>query len=177
MNAECESKMEKEKKSFWGKYREIIVYIIVGVATTVFCWALAWVCKKYVFDVTNSFQNFLNNTLNWVAGVSFAYPLNRKWVFKSKNPHVMQEYGKFALSRVSTWAVDVIIMWIFVNLWTFIPLIEKVALSQGKAFTEDTLVTINYWIAKIFISSVVVTIVNYIFSKLLVFKKKKDGEE
>lgn len=89
----------------------------------------------------------------------------------------MQEYGKFALSRVSTWAVDVIIMWIFVNVWTFIPVIDKIAKTRNMVLTEDSLVTINYWIAKIFISSVVVMIVNYIFSKLLVFKKKKDGAE
>lgn len=169
--------MEKEKSGLWEKYREIIVYIVVGVMTTVFCWVLAWLCKRFIFDVTNSFQNFLNNTINWVAGVTFAFPLNRKWVFKSKNPHVMQEYGKFALSRVSTWAVDVIIMWIFVNVWTFIPVIDKIAKTRNMVLTEDSLVTINYWIAKIFISSVVVMIVNYIFSKLLVFKKKKDGAE
>lgn len=169
--------MAEQKISLWEKYREIVVYIIVGFMTTFFCWGLAWLCKQFIFDVTDSFQNFLSNTVNWVAGVTFAFPLNRKWVFKSKNPHFMQEYFKFAMSRITTWAVDVLIMWIFVNVWTFIPIIEKVALSRGTVLAEDTLVTINYWIAKIFISSVVVMIVNYVFSKLLVFKKKKDVEE
>lgn len=163
-----------KKENIFAKYREIIVYIIVGVMTTVFCWTLAWVFKRFILDVTDPFQNFLNNTINWVAGVSFAYPLNRKWVFKSKNPKIMNEYFKFALSRVSTWVVDVVIMWFFVNVWTFISIINKVALSQGITLTEDSLVSINYWIAKIFISSVVVMIVNYIFSKLLVFKKKDE---
>ena len=47
--------------------------------------------------------------------------------------------------------MDVVIMWLTVNVWGM-----------------------NYWIAKICISAVIVTIANYVFSKLLIFKKKSE---
>ncbi len=90
------------------------------------------------------------NTLGWVAGVCFGYPLNRSWVFRSTNPNIAKEFGGFAASRLSTWFLDIFIMWLTVNVLAW-----------------------NYWISKICISAVVVTVLNYIFSKVLIFKKKK----
>ena len=133
------------------KYREIIVYLIVGVLTTIFSWGVAYVGKLFLDVDGSSFQNFINNLLSWVAGVLFAYPLNRKWVFQSTNPQIFKEFAGFASSRVSTLIMDVVIMWLTVNVWGM-----------------------NYWIAKICISAVIVTIANYVFSKLLIFKKKSE---
>lgn len=136
-------------KELMVKYREIIVYLIVGVLTTIFSWGVAYVGKLFLDVDGSSFQNFINNLLSWVAGVLFAYPLNRKWVFQSTNPQILKEFLGFASSRVSTLIMDVVIMWLTVNVWGM-----------------------NYWIAKICISAVIVTIANYVFSKLLIFKKK-----
>ena len=136
-------------KELMEKYREIIVYLIVGVLTTIFSWGVAYVGKLFLDVDGSSFQNFINNLLSWVAGVLFAYPLNRKWVFQSTNPQIFKEFLGFASSRVSTLIMDVVIMWLTVNVWGM-----------------------NYWIAKICISAVIVTIANYVFSKLLIFKKK-----
>ena len=140
--------MDKIKQLFI-KYEEIIIYLIVGVLTTVVSWGAAWVAKFFLDD-TIVWQNGVINTISWVAGVLFAYPLNRKWVFKSTNPKVLSEFMGFAGSRVSTWIMDIVIMYVTVNVFHM-----------------------KYWIAKICISAVVVTIANYIFSKLLVFKKKE----
>jgi putative flippase GtrA len=85
-----------------------------------------------------------------VVGVCFAYPLNRSWVFKSRNPQIAKEFVMFAASRLSTWILDIAIMWLTVNLLSW-----------------------DYWISKIFISAVLVTILNYVFSKVLIFNKKK----
>lgn len=169
--------MSSKIKALCVKHREIIVYIIVGVLTTIFCWTLCFIGEHFIFDVNKPFQNFLNNTIDWVAGVSFSYPLNRKWVFKSQNPKWLGEFYKFALSRVSTWILDVLVMFIFVNVWTFIPAFTKLFNKIGWELTGDEVAKVNYWFAKIFISAVLVMIVNYIFSKLLVFKKKKDSPE
>lgn len=138
-------------KELMEKYREIIVYLIVGVLTTIFSWGVAYVGKLFLDVDGSSFQNFINNLLSWVAGVLFAYPLNRKWVFQSTNPQIFKEFAGFASSRVSTLIMDVVIMWLTVNVWGM-----------------------NYWIAKICISAVIVTIANYVFSKLLIFKKKSE---
>lgn len=132
------------------KHREIIIYLIVGVLTTIVSYAAAFVAERFFLDAEISWQNFLINTTGWVVGVLFAYPLNRTWVFKSKNPHILQEFFGFAFSRVSTWILDVVVMWLTVNV-----------------------LSMDYWIAKIFISSVLVTVANYVFSKVLIFGKKK----
>ena len=143
--------MIEKVKELLVKYREIIVYLIVGVMTTIFSWGVAFIGKMFLDVEGSSFQNFINNMISWMAGVLFAYPLNRKWVFRSTNPEIIKEFFGFASSRVSTLIMDIVIMWLTVNVWGM-----------------------HYWIAKIFISSVIVTIANYVFSKLLIFKKK-DG--
>ena len=142
--------MFEKIKELMIKYRELIVYVIVGFMVTFFCWGVAGIGKLFLDVEGSSFQNFLNNTLNWIAGVSFAYPLNRKWVFKSTNPQIFKEFLGFASSRLSTWVLDVVIMWLTVKIFHW-----------------------NFWISKIFISSVLVMVVNYIFSKFLIFRKKK----
>ena len=142
--------MIEKIKELCKKYEEIIIYLIVGVMTTIVSWAAAFL-GKLLLDVDVSWQNTLNNTISWMVGVLFAYPLNRKWVFKSKNPKILKEFLGFASSRVSTLIMDIVIMWLTVNV-----------------------IGMNYWIAKIFISSVIVTIANYVFSKLLIFKKKEN---
>lgn len=140
--------MTEKIKALCKKYEEILIYLIVGVMTTIVSWGAAFL-GKLILDTDISWQNTVNNTISWLAGVLFAYPLNRRWVFKSTNPNRMKEFFGFAASRVSTLLMDVVIMWVTVNL-----------------------IHMNYWIAKIFISSVIVTIANYVFSKLLIFKKK-----
>ena len=152
-NGKVKVKMVDKIKELMVKYREIIVYLIVGVMTTIFSWAVLAVGKIFL-DTDITWQNALNNTLSWVAGVLFAYPLNRKWVFKSTNPEIIKEFLGFASSRVSTWVMDVVIMFVTVNVFHW-----------------------HYWISKIFISSVIVTIANYIFSKVLIFKKKETAEQ
>lgn len=164
--------MEK-LKNLYKKYEEIIIYLIVGVLTTIVSWAACFFAKFFL-DSNIGFQNFLINTISWVVGVSFAYPLNRKWVFKSKNKKIVKEFMEFALSRVSTWILDVVIMWFFINVVSFknffILVVSKIGIVIADIDGQDK---IYYWFVKIVISAVLVTIANYIFSKFLVFGKKK----
>ncbi len=145
--------MTAKIKELYLKYEEIIIYLIVGVLTTIVSWGACFVCELFL-DSLITWQNFIINSIGWVVGVVFAYPLNRQWVFKSKNPHVIQEFSGFAASRISTWILDVAIMWLTVNVFAM-----------------------NYWIAKICISAVLVTIANYVFSKLLIFRKKPEEDK
>lgn len=140
--------MVEKVKAQYIKHREILIYLIVGVMTTIVSWGAAYL-GKLVLNTDVSWQNTANNTFSWLVGVLFAYPLNRKWVFKSVNEKIIKEFLGFAASRVSTLIMDIVIMWLTVNI-----------------------IHMNYWIAKIFISSVIVTIANYVFSKLLIFKKQ-----
>ena len=141
--------MIEKIKELLVKYEEIIVYLIVGVLNTIVSW-IACFLAELVLNADISWQNMIINSIGWVAGVVFGYFANRKWVFKSTNPEIMKEFIAFAGGRVSTWLLDILIMFVTVNL-----------------------IHMNYWIAKIFISSVLVMIANYVLSKLFVFKKKK----
>ena len=170
--------MEKIKE-LYKKYEEIIIYLIVGVLTTIVSW-LACFVAKFFLDSNISFQNFVINTISWVVGVTFAYPLNRAWVFKSKNKHILKEFGGFAASRISTWVLDVLIMWFFINIVSFKIALLKLLTFVNLTFSDiDTEDKVYYWFVKIFISAVLVTIANYVFSKFLVFsrKKKKNAED
>lgn len=135
-------------KKYIEKYRELIAYLVVGVMTTIFSWGACFVVKWLILDPSITWQNFLINTIGWLAGVCFSYPLNRKWVFRSMSPNIGKEFMGFAASRLTTWILDILIMEITVNY-----------------------LMLDYWIAKIFISSVLVTIINYLISKVVIFRK------
>ena len=132
----------------YKKYEEVINYLIVGVLTTIVSWAAAWIAEQ-LLDADISWQNAVINTISWVAGVVFGYFTNRKYVFKSTNPQMVKEFISFASGRISTLLLDVVIMFVTVNL-----------------------LHMHYWVAKIFISAVLVMIANYVLSKVFVFKKK-----
>mgnify|MGYP001053240628 FL=1 len=127
----------------------MIAYLIVGVLTTIVSWAAKFLANALFFHNTmypTPVQNFILSTINWTAGVIFAFFTNRKYVFKSQAP-MLKEAPKFVLSRVSTWILDIVVMQIFTAL--------------GLNLVVGTLV-----------SAVLVTVVNYVFSKLFVFQKK-----
>ena len=142
--------MVEKIKELWKKYEEIIVYLIVGGMTTVFAWFWMFFVNIVIFGnplYPTKAQNLVLSVVNWTAGVIFAYPTNRKFVFKSKNPNIIQEAGKFVASRVSTLILEIVIRQVFGWLG------------------------INVYVTTI-VAAVLVIIGNYVFSKLLVFRKK-----
>ena len=147
--------MIEKIKALCKKYEEIIAYLIVGGMTTVVSWAAKFLANAIFFDNTmypTPMENFILSTINWTAGVIFAYFTNRKFVFKSKAP-MMKEIPAFVLSRVFTWILDIVVMQVL------------------------TAVNVNLIVATV-ISAVLVIVGNYIFSKLFVFKKKpEEGKE
>ena len=142
--------MKEKIIELFKKYREIIVYLIVGVMTTIVSWAAKFLFN-FIFYAGTAYptaaQNLVLSIVNWVAGVAFAYPTNRRFVFESKDPNILPECTKFVLSRVSTLILDAVVMQILVA------------------------VGLDLYIATL-ISAVLVVIANYVFSKVFVFKKK-----
>ena len=138
-------------KKIWAlykKFEEIVNYLIVGVLTTIVSWAAYALCKL-VMDVDNAVMMQIAVIIRWVAGVVFGYFTNHRFVFKSKNPDMLKEAAGFASSRLVTLFLDMFVMWLL-----------------------PTIFHVNDWIAT-FISAVLVTVMNYIFSKFIVFRKKK----
>ncbi|MDO4979176.1 MAG: GtrA family protein [Candidatus Saccharibacteria bacterium] len=137
--------MEKIRKLI-SKYWEIITYIIFGVLTTVVNVVVYW-----LFAEVWHIPNMVSWAVAWIASVAFAYVTNRKWVFDSKAKgfkEISAEIVKFVGARVFSGGVDALIMWVAVDLLSMNNMVWKI------------------------IANIVVIIMNYVLSKLIVFKKK-----
>lgn len=143
-------------KALYQKYRELIVYFITGVLTTLVNWAVYALCvEAFGWSVA------VSNAIAWVAGVLFAYVTNKLWVFRSFNweiRFVLKEAFLFVSARVLTGVFEIVA----------VPLLVSLGLSQPFFGVK------GMW-AKILVS-VVVMILNYVFSKLIVFRKS-DGDK
>lgn len=135
-------------KNIYNKYREIILYLIYGVLTTVISLFVYYLLVILFLNPNNALQLQIANVLSWIAGVTFAYFTNRSIVFRSKNNNKVKEAANFILSRVITLIMDMLIMFV------------GVSLMNG-----------NDKILKL-ISQVIVVVSNYIFSKIFVFRKE-----
>ena len=142
--------MAEKIRQLWTKYEEIIVYLIVGVLTTIVAWAAMFLWNFLFYGNTmhpSEIQNLVLSAVNWVAGVTFAYFTNRRFVFKSHAP-MRKEAPKFVYSRISTLILDIVV-------------------RQVLSAFHINIVVVSL------ISAVLVTIGNYVFSKLFVFRKDK----
>ena len=131
-------------KELLKKYRELITYVIVGGMTTVVNFVV------YRVDMIFNMNMTLNLIISWVAAVLFAYFANKIIVFKSKENDVLTELLKFVSSRIASLIIEIVLMWVCVELFNW-----------------------GEWIAK-FPVAIFVVIINYIFSKLWVFTKKAE---
>jgi putative flippase GtrA len=142
--------MEKIKE-LCVKHREILVYLIVGVMTTVFAWAIRFLWNIVFYAGTAHplpVQTTILTIVEFIAGVSFAYPTNRKWVFRSTNPNILKEAAGLVSARLTTLVIQMLLNLVIINL-----------------------LHVNFYVATVVIG-IIVVILNYVFSKLLVFRKK-----
>lgn len=143
----------------WGmkiyySQKEAFDYLIFGVLATVVNWA-AYIMFAYCFLSSffvgnDTMRIMVSNFIAWVAAVLFAYWTNRTFVFCSKVTEplaLLKEFGAFVGARVFSYLVETLLLFLMV----------------------DT-ARINDLISKLIIS-VVVVILNYVFSKLWIFKK------
>lgn len=137
-------------QTLYMRYKEIVHYLIVGVLTTVVSLGVYYGLVLTVLDPGNPLLLQLANILSWVAAVTFAYFMSRKFVFESHSTKMRAEAARFYMSRVGTLLLDMLIM-----------------------FVTVTLLGMNDKLAKLLVQ-VIVTVLNYIFSKFLVFGKAKD---
>lgn len=127
------------------KYRGIIAYIVFGILTTVINVIVYYICYE-IFGIIN----IISTIIAWFAAIVFAFVTNKKYVFDSKSwdkEIVLNEGIKFLSCRVGTGIIEVIMMICFVD-------ILQVNGTLMKAITN-----------------VIVIIINYIFSRCVIFKK------
>lgn len=135
-------------KELLKKYEGVISYLFFGVCTTLVNVAVYGLCSKiWRLGTVES------TSAAWVLAVIFAYVTNRKWVFKSKArgaAAIVKELFSFFVCRLLTGALDIAVMYIFVDKLHFEGMIIKLA------------------------SNVLVVVVNYIASKFVIFKSGRD---
>ena len=134
-----------KKKS--GLAREGIAYLIFGVLTTV----IDYVISNLLYYIWKM-DPVPAQTIAWVAAVLFAFVTNKWWVFESHtlNPgKVWREFVSFVLCRVATFLFILAALFVMVDL-----------------------MKMEFFICKLLIS-VVVVVLNYVFSKILIFTNDK----
>ena len=137
-------------KYLYNKHKEKILYLIFGGLTTLLSLITYYLLTINLLNPSIAIELQLANIISWLIGFLFAFFTNRKYVFNSNSKHKIKEFIKFFLSRITTLLLDMIIMYIFVTLLGFNNLIIKI------------------------ISQIIVIVSNYLFSKLIVFKKDVD---
>lgn len=140
-------KLEKIKELYF-KHKEIINYLVFGGLATVVNFASYFISAKVI-----GIDEVISSGISWFCSVLFAYITNKIFVFESKTKGIkafFKEISSFFLARI--------ISGILCDVGTFAIMV--------KVFN------INDIISK-FVTQVMVVIMNYILSKLVVFKKKK----
>lgn len=132
--------------TLFAKYKQTILYLIFGVLSTIVN------ILTYIFCTRNLNIEFLiSNWIAWIIAVLFAYITNKFFVFESKKINIIfliKELSSFVSCRLLSGIIEMILMYIMISL-----------------------MSLNDFIVKI-ITNVVVVVLNFIFSKLIIFKNK-----
>ena len=138
--------MNEKVRSLFRKYYDLLAYLVFGVLTTVVNYLIYLPCYNLL-----QLPAVVSNLIAWVGAVAFAYLTNKPFVFRSHDwsaKTVIPELTKFVSCRVASGAAESAILWITVDILGW----------NG-----------NLW--KL-VTSVLVIVLNYIGSKLVVFRKK-----
>lgn len=170
-------KTAEGRREFYALHKEIILYFAFGIGTTIVSMGSYYLCRvifpdedhvpvwlRWIFNITHRFGVESNTALpviiSWFLSVTFAFLTNRVYVFHSE----VRTFGGFVLealklyaSRIATLLVDLLIMFLLVD----VPKIHN---------------PLYEFCAKIF-SNIIVLILNFILSKVFVFRNKKPKKD
>ena len=133
-------------KSLLLKYKGVILYLVFGVLTTV----INVITYHISYEILH-IANIASTVIAWVVAVTFAYFTNKLYVFESKRTGsgAVKEAINFFACRIGTGVLEIGIMYVFVDMLMFNGTIMKL------------------------ITNFIVIVVNYIASKLIIFKEDK----
>lgn len=137
-------------KALLIKYKDVISYLFFGVCTTIINWASYYLLYS-IFHV----PNVVSVIIAWILAVLFAFITNKLFVFESRSYDartLIHEIWTFTAARLLTGLLDLLIMYVSVDILGLDSTLWK------------------------FLSNIVVVILNYIFSKLIIFRRKKTNE-
>lgn len=128
--------------------RKLIRYIICGLFTTLVS-LTSYATAAVVLGTDSTFRLQACNVISWALAVILAFFVSRTWVFRSKNEHIWKEFFAFTNCRILTLLCDMAIMQVLVLGFHVHDMAAKLVVQ------------------------VVVTVLNYIFGKL-VFRRSSD---
>ena len=137
--------IEEVKKDEVKNQSELISYTIFGVATTVVSMVVYGVCNS-AFEM----HYLISNIISWVIAVAFAYITNKMFVFKTRGmgfAQLKREITLFVSARLASLGIEELGLFILIGLIGWGEILAKLVMQ------------------------VVVIVLNYIFSKLVIFKK------
>lgn len=141
--------------------REMFDYLFFGVLTTVVNLGVMALCEKHF----GTGIPLISNAIAWIVAVIFAFVTNKFFVFHSKGMDaktLSKEFFPFAGARLFSLGVEELGLWIAQFFFH----------ADGKVFEVLSHEISGTMVTKI-ILSVIVVIMNYVFSKLFIFKNKK----
>ena len=125
---------------------QTILYVIFGILTTI-----VNLISYYFFSNIMSINYLISNMISWIISVLFAYITNKFYVFNSKDTSkdiIIKEFIKFVNCRLTSGIIEMILLFLLVDMLAVNDIISKLVIG------------------------VIVVILNFIFSKLFVFKKQ-----
>lgn len=127
-------------------YNELISYLFWGVMTTLVNYIIYFACTKVLLA-----HYLASNIFAWVLSVIFAFLVNKIFVFKSRSwgaSDTLCQISQFISARIFSLGLETFLLFVFVRFLGYDDSIIKIA------------------------AGIVVVIVNYIFSKWIIFKKQ-----
>ena len=166
----CVGILPKPLQDIYYKHEDKWLYLFFGVLTTAVSFITAGIAKLLLekAGAGEGIVSTLSTLFSWICAVTFAYLTNRAWVFESHvsgAKEIAKEAASFYGGRVFTLLVEMVMMWLGYSV------VCKLLFADN-----DTAMNAGYWISKI-TANVVVLILNYVISKLFVFKNKDKAAE
>lgn len=131
-----------------GQKMEIIRYLICGGLTTIVSIG-SFFASTIVIGTGNTLKLQIANIISFICAVLVAYTISRIWVFRKSGKSIRQEFFEFLSCRIITLIMDMGIMQLLV-----------IILGIREIYAK-------------LIVQVIVTMSNYVFSKMIIFKEKK----
>lgn len=138
--------MMRKIKSLFVKYREIILYLIFGVLTTAVSFG------AYYGLLATGMHYIAAQIISWALAVAFAFVVNKIFVFEDRADsasELFRQIWQFVSARIASGVIETALLWLLVDI---------IGMSEGVAKIPVAILTV---------------ILNYIASKLFVFRKKK----
>lgn len=137
---------ETDNVSWYNKYKEGLLYLFFGGCTTLINIVIFWLLRLLKIEV------YVSNGIAWLVAVFFAFFTNKLFVFESKEggfKKSLKECVSFIAFRLVSLLFDMGIMYLLIDVLSANEMVSKI------------------------IANIFVIIINYVFSKLFIFRKKE----